>query len=103
MLEFAGTEILLCSDIEKFAQRELLRLYLDLKADIVVVPHHGSENTLEPDFLESLDAEIMICNTNTIPKTQDQKSMEKWFYTSRNGAVTIFIDKKGEIRIRTTR
>jgi len=37
LIEFAGAEILLCSDIEKFAQREILRLFPNLKADVVVV------------------------------------------------------------------
>src|SRR4030043_442897 len=62
LIEFAGTKILLCSDIEEFAQRELLRLNPDLKADVVVVPHHGSVTTLDAEFLEHLDADVLICS-----------------------------------------
>src|SRR4030042_1647689 len=62
LIEFAGVRILLCSDIEEFAQRELLRLYPALKADVVVVPHHGSTTTLDLKFLEHLDADILICS-----------------------------------------
>ena len=58
LIEFAGKKILICSDIEKFAQRELLRLNPVLKADIVFVPHHGSVSTLEDDFLRKLDPGI---------------------------------------------
>jgi len=61
LIEFAGVKALLCSDIEKFAQRELLRLNPDLKADIVFVPHHGSVSTLRDDFLRSKHGTIVVC------------------------------------------
>ena len=51
LIEFAGRRVLLCSDIEKPAQAEIARLYPSLKADVVVVPHHGSVRTLDDDFL----------------------------------------------------
>jgi DNA internalization-related competence protein ComEC/Rec2 len=102
LIEFAGTEILLCSDIEKFAQRELLRLYPDLKADIVVVPHHGSVNTLEDNFLEKLDADILIysCDRSQYERQQQmikEKSNTKLFYTPKDGTITIRINKDSTI------
>jgi competence protein ComEC len=98
LIKFAGIKILLCSDIEQFAQKELLRLYPDLKVDIVVVPHHGSLNTLEPDFLESLKADILICSSDKTPVISGSKQI---FYTSRDGAITTSIDKNGKITVRT--
>ncbi len=101
LLEFAGTKILLCSDIEKFAQRELLRLHPGLEADIVVVPHHGSVNTLEDDFLEKLDADILICSCGRSQYEKQQvikeKSNTKLFYTPKDGANTIRINKDSTI------
>ncbi len=102
LIEFAGTEILLCSDIEKFAQRELLRLYPDLKADVVVVPHHGSVNTLEDNFLEKLDADILICSCGRTQYERQQqmireKSNTKLFYTPKDGTITIRINKDSTI------
>jgi len=101
LLEFAGTKVLLCSDIEKFAQRELLRLHPDLKADIVVVPHHGSVNTLEADFLEKLDADILICSCGRTQYEKQQvikeKSNTKLFYTPKDGTITIRINKDSTI------
>jgi competence protein ComEC len=102
LIEFAGTEILLCSDIEKFAQRELLRLYPDLKADIVIVPHHGSVNTLEDNFLEKLDADILIysCDRSQYERQQQmikEKSNTKLFYTPKDGTITIRINKDSTI------
>jgi competence protein ComEC len=106
LLEFAGTEILLCSDIEKFAQRELLRLYPDLKADIVVVPHHGSVNTLEANFLEKLDADILIysCNRNQYERKQQMikgKTGARSFYTPKHGAVSVCISSNGITETKT--
>ena len=95
-IEFAGKNILLCSDIEQFAQKEVMRLYPDLKADIVIVPHHGSTNTLEPDFLKSLNPDILICSTDKTPSFQNSGQL---FYTSRDGAITISINKQGKINL----
>ena len=103
LLEFAGTEILLCSDIENFAQRELLRLYPNLKAGIVVVPHHGSVNTLEVNFLEKLDADILICSCNQTQYDRQQQMIKPqsdrcFFYTAKDGAIAVRINKGGMIK-----
>ena len=87
-----------------------MQLYPGLKTDVVVVPHHGSVNTLEPDFLESLDADIMLCScsrsqyrsaNNISPNPFDDSHTAKTFYTCRDRAITIFIDKRGEINVIT--
>ena len=106
LIEFGGTEILLCSDIEKFAQRELLRLHPDLKADVVVVPHHGSVNTLEVDFLEKLDADILICSCGRSQYERQQQMIKgkgnaKLFYTPKDGAVAVCISRDGMIKTTT--
>ncbi len=106
LIEFAGTEILLCSDIENYAQRELLRLYPDLKADIVVVPHHGSVNTLEANFLEKLDADILIysCDRNQYERKQQMikgKTSARLFYTPKHGAVSVYISSDGITETKT--
>ena len=101
LIEFAGRKILLCSDIEKAAQRELLRLYPQLKADIVVVPHHGSVKTADPDFLEYLDADILLCSCGRSQYEKQQviesKNNSRVFYTSCDGAITICINKDSTI------
>jgi competence protein ComEC len=102
LIEYAGRRILLCSDIEKFSQRELLRLNPNLKADVIIVPHHGSHRTLSPDFLEELDAKILICScsrgdcekSRVIKSTGDAKCL----YTAEHGAAVVCIDKDGMIR-----
>ena len=104
-IEFAGVKILLCSDIERFAQKELLRSNPNLKADVVVVPHHGSVRTAEPDFLENLDADILICSCGRTQyerlQTTKRKTKAKLFYTPKDGAIIVCISKDGTIRTTT--
>ena len=107
LIEFAGVGILLCSDIEQFAQAELLRRHPDLKADVVVVPHHGSTRTLDTTFLDSLNAEVLICSCDRkqFERTTSEKGplvnaskRAKVFYTARDGAVTVTCGTDGSIR-----
>ncbi|MHC4423069.1 MAG: DNA internalization-related competence protein ComEC/Rec2 [Planctomycetota bacterium] len=105
LIEFAGAEILLCSDIERFAQRELLRLFPNLKPKVVVVPHHSSVKTLESTFLENLEADILVrsCGRRQYERQQSlrQGSNTKSFFTARDGALTVCIDKDGTIKTAT--
>jgi len=105
LIEFAGRRILLCSDIEKFAQREILRLNPDIKADVVVAPHHGSTATAEPEFLKKLEPDILIrsCGRREYETQQKIESQDaaQHFYTPEHGAITVCIDKNGRIRART--
>ena len=106
LVEFAGVRILLCSDIEKHAQREILRLRPDLKAEIVVIPHHGSLTTLDTAFLERLSAKVLICSCdqtqyeriigNTGPAT-GTPNRAKTLYTAENGAITVVVGSDGTI------
>jgi competence protein ComEC len=100
LIEFGGAEVLLCSDIENVAQRELLRLFANLEPEVVVVPHHGSVNTLEADFLDELGADILICSCGRIQYERQQvyKGEVKQFYTPKDGAITICIDEDGKIK-----
>ncbi len=101
LLEYAGVRILLTSDIEKYAQKQIQRLYPELEPAVVVVPHHGSVNTLKPDFLERLDANILICSCGrrSFKKLGEQRiDSKKQFFTYRDGAITVSIDKSGKIK-----
>jgi competence protein ComEC len=105
LLEYAGRQILLCSDIEKFAQNELLRLYPDLKADVVIAPHHGSIRTLEQDFISRIKPNIVIssCNITAIEKGQVIKKQDNCtlYHTGCNGAIMIHITKQGDLKAET--
>jgi len=112
LIEFAGRRILLCSDIERFAQKELLRLNPNLSADVVVAPHHGLVKTLDLDFLEKLGADILICSCDrnqyermlqsaASQPASRRKKTPKTFYTAAHGAIAITIEKDGTVRVTT--
>jgi beta-lactamase superfamily II metal-dependent hydrolase len=102
LIEFAGAGVLLCSDIENVAQRELLRLVPRLEPEVVIVPHHGSVNTLEADFLDELGADVLICSCSRrqYERQQGYKGQEKAkaFYTPKDGAINVCIDSDGRIK-----
>jgi len=105
LIEFAGKKILLCSDIEKFAQKELLRIFPNLRADAVVVPHHGSISTTDANFLRIIDADILICSCGRSQyerqQVERQGNKQKWLYTAKDGAITTRINKKGALQVET--
>ncbi|UCC97599.1 MAG: DNA internalization-related competence protein ComEC/Rec2 [Phycisphaerales bacterium] len=110
LIEFAGVKTLLCSDIEAFAQRELLRLNPDLEADIVVIPHHGSAKTLASDFLAHLDAGVLA---GSCDRSQYERIMKgpasaarssdrsRYFYTAGHGAVRVCVRANGTTQANT--
>ena len=82
-----------------------MRLYPDLKADVVIAPHHGSIRTLEQDFLSRIEPMIVIssCNITAYKKGQVIKQQDnfKSYYTGRDGAVTIRVTKQGNLETET--
>jgi len=107
LIEFAGAKILLCSDIEEFAQTELLALYPGLRADVVVVPHHGSAKTLGANFLAHLDTSVVICSCDRAQyermigdsaSTPFSPNRAKSFYTARNGAIRVCVSEDGTVQ-----
>ena len=104
---FAGATILLCSDIEQFAQQQVVRLQPGLKTDVVVAPHHGSMTTLDRRFLPQLEAAVLLCSCGKRDFEQGRvagrDSREDACYTARDGAVTICIDADGVVKRQPTR
>ncbi|MEZ4554575.1 MAG: DNA internalization-related competence protein ComEC/Rec2 [Dehalococcoidia bacterium] len=52
--------ILLPADIESDAEQWLVHSGLDLRADALVVPHHGSATSSAPDFVAAVDPAVAI-------------------------------------------
>jgi competence protein ComEC len=54
-----GVSVLFAGDLEGDAQRELLSRGVDLRADVLKVPHHGSRKQ-DPDFLDAVHAKVAL-------------------------------------------
>ncbi len=103
MIELAGTRVLLCSDIERFAQRQIIRLRPGLKAGVVVAPHHGSMTTLDPGFLPKLEASVLLCSCGKRDFEQGRvvgREDADVCSTARDGAVSICINADGVVQRR---
>jgi competence protein ComEC len=51
--------VLLTGDIEPEAQRHLLASGVDVRADVLKVPHHGSRHQ-DPAFLDAVGARVVL-------------------------------------------
>jgi competence protein ComEC len=54
-----GVSVLFSGDLEGDAQHELLDRHVDLRADVLKVPHHGSRKQ-DPEFLDAVHAKIAL-------------------------------------------
>lgn len=105
LIEFAGRKILVCSDIEQPAQREILQRFPGLRADVIIAPHHGSAKTTEHEFLQNLKPKIIVCSCGRInyerKRVIETDGESTIFYTAKNGAVTIRVEKDGRLVTKT--
>jgi len=97
---FGRAAVLLCSDIERFAQRQIMSRYPDLRAEMVVEPHHGSAVTQDEDFLDHLNPSIVLRSCGRARGTPKgpiaPKSNPKLIDTFKNGAVTICVEAQSD-------
>ncbi|MGB8855251.1 MAG: DNA internalization-related competence protein ComEC/Rec2 [Burkholderiales bacterium] len=59
-LTSAHGSALLTADIEQFAEAELLQRESDIRADVLVAPHHGSKTSSTPEFVDAVGATNVI-------------------------------------------
>jgi competence protein ComEC len=100
-IEYAGRSILLCGDIELFAQNTILERYPSLTADLIVLPHHGSTHNLNTQFVASFRPRILVASCaegrigNAFVPTAE--SGIEAFYTPVDGAITVTIKADGTL------
>jgi competence protein ComEC len=101
LIEYAGRKVLLCSDVEILAQREIMALHEGLKADVVVAPHHGSVRTLDSRFLDRLAPRAIVCSCGRRDYEQGRivkaPAGSELLITARDGAVNVCIDAAGMV------
>ena len=102
---FHGRSILFPGDIMAAAEQRLIsRAPADLDATVLVAPHHGSQSSSTPAFLDTVDPEAVVIsagiqNRFNLPApavlARYRKRGCQVLATNKNGAVEIIIDEKG--------
>ena len=91
------TTVLLTGDVEAEAQRDLLDRGLDLRADVLKVPHHGS-GAQEPAFLDAVDASVVLTSVGT-DNTYGHPSGRTLSRLVRGGAQSFRTDLHGDVAL----
>ncbi len=56
---------LLCGDVKTSALRILVKSGVDLKSDVLVLPHHGAASSYLPAFYDAVDPQIALASTGS--------------------------------------
>jgi competence protein ComEC len=59
----SGQSFLLTGDIEKDTEKQILKSYPELRADVLLIPHHGSKTSSSAAFIRQLNPDIAIFST----------------------------------------
>ncbi|MBI9018765.1 MAG: DNA internalization-related competence protein ComEC/Rec2 [Phycisphaerae bacterium] len=99
-LQTNDTSILLTGDIEQSPQHQLIQTHPKrIQTDIMIMPHHGSINTLYPKFITHCNPKLIINSMGTdrhnkIPKLKTLFPTQTILNTIEKGSITITIDNK---------
>lgn len=102
-LSCRGRSILFTGDIQSVAQQPLLR-GTDLRADVLVAPHHGSFEKTTPQLLQAVSPTHILCS-NDSTLSNKQKALDTHLAnnpplrTNKQGAITITISKSGALKV----
>lgn len=101
-VSFGDLSILFPGDIMSAAENELVALKNNnLRANILIAPHHGSKTSSTPGFLNAVDPEVVVVSSGRQNRfgfpsekimNRYKKHHIKTFRTDLNGAVTISSD-----------
>lgn len=59
-IDAGGKRLLLMGDVEKNGEQQMLNAGMDLRADILVAPHHGSKTSSSPALLSAVGAKTVV-------------------------------------------
>jgi len=93
-LVYNDFELLLTGDIEKSIEKKLVNSGLDLKADILKVPHHGSKSSSTEEFLKAVSSVLNVIqagkdNKYGHPHDEVLARMANFFITGESGDLGI--------------
>jgi len=102
-LNFRGSSVLLCGDIEKKAEQEILRRSDSLRADLLKVPHHGSDSSSSDEFLRRAAPKVAVisCGAGNIYGHPSPKTLERYsglgvrvFRTDQHGGIVVRVFRR---------
>lgn len=93
-----GVRILLTGDVEIEEQQRLLDSGVDLRADVLKVPHHGSAYS-DPDFLAAVHAAVAVISVGA-HNDYGQPSPRLLTALARLGVPTERTDRDGDVAVR---
>jgi len=105
----AGNSVLLPGDIEREAESALVRRYgQELKAEVLVAPHHGSKTSSSPAFLDAVRPQAVLFpvgyrNRYGFPHesvvTRFRRAGVRLWGTARDGAISVKLEPGRPVRI----
>lgn len=102
-LECAGTRVLLPGDLQRLGQQLLLELpTADLRADILILPHHGSAAGSLDAFIAAVDPKIIIRSSGRRRDGAPEENAAaitagQVFATDRSGCVSVNFTADGPV------
>ena len=108
-IDVGMARVLLAGDIEVKAERHLLDRYRSgLRADVLVVPHHGSDTSSSRAFLQAVQPKMALISSGyrnrykmphpPVLQRLRAQGAEVW-RTDRDGAVTVRINPQGALSV----
>ncbi len=111
-IEYKNFSMLFTGDIEELAEKQIISKYKneELKSNILKVAHHGSKTSSINEFINKVKPQISIIgvgennkfghpNVKTLQTLQSYGS--KIYRTDIAGEITIKVNKKGKMKIKT--
>jgi competence protein ComEC len=102
-ITFGKTSFLVPGDISKDVENQLIKSGADLKSDVLVVPHHGSNHSSSAEFIKAVACRYAIISagkSNVFKHPHPsvlrryQEAGVKIIRTDQNGAITLKSDGK---------
>ena len=98
---------LLPGDVQSHGISTVLSGGADLRAGVLLLPHHGSRSSLSPEFYGKVSPEAVLCSDGYLnrygfphPSVVEAVGVPVWS-TARNGRVDVIWDRYGARTIRT--
>ena len=112
-LNYINYSMLFMGDIEEVAEKQILKKYKNnleiLKADVLKIPHHGSNSSSTKEFIEAVRPKIALIGVGENNKFghPNEQVIERLidfgvqiYRTDKSGEISINVNKNGRFTVR---